>query len=380
MSKINIRSPYFVYDNSTTSVGSSPLAYATLNLWIYTGAKDTNKTGTPTYTLTATAIDGEVNFEISDFVSGYITSTFNGEEYSTDAPWVNYEVVRIYEDESSDTPAQTVLSAFDGYGYFEDGSNPQNSQTPLQSNTKIYTNDFSNINIPVHVAEDISVTYIKDGDSIFTKSITSTTNSADQIEYVSNSALDYDVFYTRVIEDGGEVEAFSCVKDIADGVYQEFDADKIYIEKGGVVEVITVEEIEECKYTPYKITFVNKFGALQDVWFFKRSNLSMNTQKESYKKTMVSGGTYSINKGQDTIFNKNATQTLSLNTGFYPEEYNEVFRQLYLSENIWIGFEGKTLPVTIKSQSFNYKTRLNDKLINYTIDIEFGFDKINNIR
>ena len=118
MSKINIRSPYFVYDNSTTSVWGSPLAYATLNLWIYTGVMVEDKTDTPTYTLTATAIDGEVNFEISDFVSGYITSTFNGEEYSTDAPWVNCEVVRIYEDESSNTTAQTVLSAFDGYVYF----------------------------------------------------------------------------------------------------------------------------------------------------------------------------------------------------------------------------------------------------------------------
>ena len=32
------------------------------------------------------------------------------------------------------------------------------------------------------------------------------------------------------------------------------------------------------------------------------------------------------------------------------------------------------------SSSLNYKTRVNDKLINYTIDVEFANNKINNIR
>ena len=32
------------------------------------------------------------------------------------------------------------------------------------------------------------------------------------------------------------------------------------------------------------------------------------------------------------------------------------------------------------TSSLNYKTRINDKLINYTMDVEFAFNKINNIR
>ena len=376
MSKINVRSPYFITDNSVN--GSSPLASATLYLRIYEGNSSTSLT-TADYTLFATAIDGSVTFEVSELVRDYIENNFDG-TYTGATKWFNYNISRTYEDDTTSSTSQQNLAIFDGYGYFEEGSNPQNDSIVLQSNDLIYTNDFANINIPIHVTNNTTVTYFKDGESIFTKTLLSSTDSANQVQYVSNSSLDADVFYNRVIDDEGTIEAFSCVRAIADGVYAEYDADKIYIDNGGVVEVINVEEIEECKYTPYKITFVNKFGALQDIWFFKRSNLSMETTEESYKANIVSGGTYSINSRQKTVFDKKGVERLQLNTGFYPESYNEVFRQLSLSEELWITYENNVLPVTLLSSELVYKTSLNDKLINYTMDIEFAFNKINNVR
>ena len=116
------------------------------------------------------------------------------------------------------------------------------------------------------------------------------------------------------------------------------------------------------------------------MWFFKRSNLSLKTKEESYKANIVNNGTYSINSRQKTVFNKTGIESLKLNTGFYPESYNEIFRQLTLSEEVWINYDGDTLPITVMSSSLNYKTRVNDKLINYTIDVEFANNKINNIR
>ncbi len=377
MSKINVRSPYIIYDNSTST--GSLLANADLNLWIYTGNSSSGISSSPTYTLSSEAINGEVTFEISEIVRDYIENSFDG-EYDSDNVWVNWNISRVYVNSSTSNTSQQTLAAFDGYGYFSEGTNPQNDSVVLQSNNSIYTNDFANITIPIHVKDNTTITYFKEGEPIFTKTLISSTNSADQIQYVSNSALDYDVFYNRVLDDGGTIESFSCVKEIADNVYQNFDADKIYIDNGEVVEVINVEEIEECKYNPYKVTFVNKYGALQDIWFFKKSSLSMKTKQESYKANIVSAGSYSINDRQNYIFNKTGTESLKLNTGFYPEEYNEVFRQLSLSEEVWINYENQTLPVNITSSSLNYKTRLNDKLINYTIDVEFSNDKINNIR
>ena len=378
MSKINVRSPYFIYDNSTN--GGNALASAILNVRVYTGNSTTNYSSTPQYSINSTAINGSVTFEVSELVRDYIENTFDG-DYTNSSKWFNYNIVRTYVSGSVNTTAQQNFAIFDGYGYFEDGSNPQNLQSALQSNTTIFTNDFANINIPIHVTEDTTVSYLKDGEIIFTKDLVYSISNADQVQYVQNSSLDADVFKKRVDAiTGTTLEAFNCVKNIASDVYQEFDADSIYIDKGGVIEVIKIEEVEECKYNPYKVTFVNKFGVLQDLWFFKRSNLSLNTQQESYKANIVTDGTYSINSRHKTVFNKTGMERLQLNTGFYPESYNDVFRQLTLSEEVWINYDGDTLPITVMSSSLNYKTSVNDKLINYTIDVEFANNKINNIR
>mgnify|MGYP000182503951 CR=1 FL=1 len=379
MSKINVRSPYFITDNSTGGTNSSSLVSANLSIKIYSGSSSTSMSNAQ-YLISSTAVDGSVTFEVSELVRDYIENSFDG-DYTGSVKWFNYTIFRVYENDVPTTTAVETLSVFDGYGYFEDGANPQNLQSALQSNTTIFTNDFANINIPIHVTEDTTVSYLKDGEIIFTKDLIYSISNADQVQYVQNSSLDADVFKKRVdaIADA-TVEAFNCVKAIANDVYQEFDADSIYIDKGGVIEVIKIEEVEECKYNPYKVTFVNKFGVLQDLWFFKRSNLSLNTQQESYKANIVTDGTYSINSRQKTVFNKTGMERLQLNTGFYPESYNDVFRQLTLSEEVWINYDGDTLPINVMSSSLNYKTSVNDKLINYTIDVEFANNKINNIR
>ena len=62
------------------------------------------------------------------------------------------------------------------------------------------------------------------------------------------------------------------------------------------------------------------------------------------------------------------------------EDANSTIEELFLSKNVWIRFENKTLPVIPTSKDFTFKTSLNDKLINHTIDFEFAFNKINNVR
>ena len=380
MSKINVRSPYFI------NISNYGLASVELKLYVYSGVQTSSRPATATYTLSADAIiygssPNIATFEVAELVRDYISNTFN-DTYSSSNRWVDYTTQETsLSGTTGSVSAFTQLTAFDGYGYFEDGANPQNDLVTLQSNELIFTNDFSAVRIPVYVSSDTSVTYLKDGEQIFRKDLTTSTSNTLQIQYVENSALDADAFKNRVdaIADT-TVEAFNCVKAIADEVYQEFDADTIYIEQNGLVDVVKIEEIEECKHNPYKVTFINKFGALQDLWFFKRANLSLSTKKEEYTANTMSNGSYSINQASKTIFNKRGTEMLKLNTGFYPESYNEIFRQLSLSEEVWIKYEGETLPIIVKTSSLNYKTSINDKLINYTMDVEFAFNKINNIR
>jgi hypothetical protein len=143
-----------------------------------------------------------------------------------------------------------------------------------------------------------------------------------------------------------------------------------------------VHNICEPKFTPYKVTFVNKFGAYQDVYFFKRTTETFSVNDDSYQINSISTAslTYGTNQGQKQRYNVNGQSSLKLNTGFIKESSVSTIEELFLSENVWIRFEGKSLPVIPKSKSFTQKTSLNDKLIDYTVDFDFAFNKINNVR
>ena len=378
MSKINVRSPYFI------NISAYGLASVELKLYIYSGTQTSSRPATATYTLSADAIlnagsPNVASFEVAELVRDYISNTFN-DTYSSDTLWVDYTTQQTNTSGTTGSvSAFTQLTAFDGYGYFEDGANPQNAQTVLQSNKTIYKYSDEPLRLPAHITTSTEFTFLQDGSSVYSTTLSTTTSSSSTIRYVSSETTGIQSWQDRVEANSGTIESLDCVKDFL-GDVDLYGVDTIYVNDGNTVEVYKVENIEECKYNPYKVTFINKFGALQDLWFFKRANLSLSTKNEEYTANTMSEGSYSINRASKTIFNKRGTEMLKLNTGFYPESYNEIFRQLSLSEEVWIKYEGQTLPIIVKTTSLNYKTSINDKLINYTMDVEFAFNKINNIR
>ena len=75
------------------------------------------------------------------------------------------------------------------------------------------------------------------------------------------------------------------------------------------------------------------------------------------------------------------TESISLNTGFVPESMNPYYEELMVSEYVWLVDSSNVVyPVNLKDSSFTYKTGLNDKLINYTMNFEKSFNLVNNIR
>ena len=69
-----------------------------------------------------------------------------------------------------------------------------------------------------------------------------------------------------------------------------------------------------------------------------------------------------------------------MNTGFIQESFNEVIKQMMLSEQVWVDNGTEVLPITLNTSSLQFKKSVNDKLINYTVDFEYAFNKINDIR
>ena len=121
---------------------------------------------------------------------------------------------------------------------------------------------------------------------------------------------------------------------------------------------------------------------LQNIYFFKKSSERLRVSEETFKPNTFNEFDlrYDLQSHQYSSFQKMGRESINMNTGFVSEEYNKVMRELMLSERVWCTKDGEILPVNVKSSSLEYKTSVNDKLINYTVQFDYGFDKINNIR
>jgi len=156
----------------------------------------------------------------------------------------------------------------------------------------------------------------------------------------------------------------------------------------------TISRIDCTKYgSGRKIIFINKFGVQQDLWFFLKETKTLGRKNEGFKSNTLTypntnnPATYSISDAPNKVFNTTAKQTFTLSSGYYPEQANQFFEQLLLSEYVWLERPRKTnlsidevVPVKVKTSSMAFKTSVNDRLIEYTIDFEEAFDYINNIR
>ena len=380
--KINVRSPYYV------KASNASLASATLELFIYTGTFTTDK-GAAKYTISKNEIgtNNYVVFEIAELVRDYLDIEFDG-EYDSQTVWVEADIEMfdaINGGGSSLGTTSTDYIAFDGYGYFEDAINPELSRGYLQSNKTIFRLDDQNVRVPVFTEDTNSVTYFYKGVEKRTDLISTSTNTNGQIDYITVSGSDNtDTYQQRVLADGGTFEDNS----LLDAFLESVDiglVDELYINSDSGTEIVKIVTEPCSKYEPYKVTFVNKFGVLQDIWFTLKSIESLNTKGETYKSNVVDFGTltYDTYKPQVAQYNKMGKESITLNTNYLNEEYNEVIKQLMMSEQVWLTKltdEELVLGVIPKTQSVTYKTSLNDRLVQYTVDFDYAFDKINTVR
>jgi len=382
--KINVRSPFYIQPTN------SSLASATMQLYIYTGVLGTNKPASPQYTITKNEIDSNnyVVFEISELVRDYLDIEFDG-EYDSQTVWVESDITMYNAVDgggSSVGTSNTDYIAFDGYGYFHEGTNPQLSRGLLLSNNTIFRLNYDNVRIPVFTEDTNSVTFLYKGEEKRTQAISNSTNTNGQIDYVTVSGLDdNDTYRERVINDSGTLEDSDCLERFLSN-YNVGEVDEVIVNTDAGIEVVKINTIYECKYEPYKVTFVNKFGALQDLWFFKKSVESTNVTSEQFKASIFHQSTlsYKTYKHQQQAFLAQGKDRITMNTGYVNDDHNAVLEELLISEQVWYTeiteTEEKVIPVIPLTKSITYKTSVNDKLANYTVDFEHAFDKINNIR
>jgi hypothetical protein len=336
-----------------------------LDLYIWEGLI-TNQPSIPQYEINKARIDTQNNItiEIGELVRDYLEITFN-DDYLSQTRWVRAVVDYFNEADEPYTysnPQVFDFVATDGYGYFEDGTNPELSRNVLISADNIYLPENTASKIPIF-AEGV-------GKVIIDSTTTDIINNNGQCRGNDGSYTDdncqntaHKILYITVPQNSSTI--------------QVYDTDDTTL-----LKTIRVTNQCEPKYTPYKITFLNKYGAFQDLYAFKKSVEETNVKDETFKRNTVSNNTstYQTYEGQKQRYNVNSNSSITLNTGFIKEDMNATIEELFFTENVWIRYEGKTLPVIPSTKSMQYKTVLNDKLINYTIKLDFAFDKINNVR
>ena len=378
MAIINVRSPKYV------SIDDSSLSYAVLKLFIWTGASSPVPS-TETYNIRKSGTQ-IVFFEIAELIRDYLDTTFDG-NYSGQAVWVNTDL-RAYDSNDSEVADDgESFVAFDGYNYFEESRGISIPNPIMITNRKLFVLEDNTFRVPIYTATSPTVTFLKDNEIVGTTSFTPSNQSSEQIKYVSiyGDDTNWDSFKERVLESGGtDYESNKCLEAYFND-YSIGAVDKIIVSDSDGIQTINVSILEECKYEPKKVTFVNKYGALQDMYFFKKSVKKMNIKKESYKSNILdSNMVYRSSNHVYKDFNVVGKELVTLSSGFLSEEYNEVFKQMMLSEKVWvtnINDDGEqVLPINVKTSNITYKTSLNDKLVQYTFDFDKSYDTINNIR
>lgn len=363
---INARSPFIVTVNALTeNVTSVELRFKKFSSPTY----PTN----PDYVLSKTIPANNqtiTKYNISPYIREYIdnnkpwqlNSSYNtgGGYLLVDMPEGEYIMLRVTIYRGNQGVSNTEYFATDGWGYFEQGENPDFEQggtgnkgnVLLSEGTYYYWSKCTETNTayvtnPYYRFPLIPIKPNNDWEVRTTNLDSNTTNTTSLSTYADEMVLaqlgiDYRYKYKVEIRD---VSLSPIVLVVWTGYFYPQT---------------------ESKYDVICCDFINKFGAWQRTWFFKASRSKFDVMQEEYK-------------GLDGVFdpyNTNGTKSITVNTGWVEEEYNETtLKQLAFSERILINGER----VKLKSKSIDLKKHINDKTINYTMEFDYSYDVLNTI-
>ena len=148
----------------------------------------------------------------------------------------------------------------------------------------------------------------------------------------------------------------------------------VYTEVG---ECLNFSVVCETKYPNVRVKWKNRFGQWDNFNFNMVSRQSFSTTNRTYQPQLGSwdGTSLSYNNYDSSIENyvSDSSQTLQVNTDWVEEDYNDIFKQLLVSDEIyWIQEDNSSKPLSITTSNVQFKTGAVDKLIRYTFDFKLG--------
>lgn len=418
---VGARSPILITWDGT---GLSPSDIRYFNLEIYAwGGEESAKPATPIYTIDRQSgfVDSYPTADIAPLLEAEFNSRISKlslENIVDNAPDAQLWVQVDYDIEYlsgpfvvSDTGSTDVFIATYGYGKFTEGAN-KNIQRPILQQYERYAADVDAFMMPIYLGlhgEGLDIIYgyrdrvVADGGVV--EALSCCNFGLDAVKVLNDDGTFYEYQVTEADVYGTSVEERVMLFPAGPANLSNFKDAQGY---GGtapyrtnyydiqlldvnntIIESMRVYNTCEAKYEPVSLYFVNRYGAWDNVTFFKRSETNLNVEKDTYRSTIGSAGASGYTWGNQArgvrSYNHKAQHRLTLNTGFVSESFSEVMEQLLMSEYVLAVIDrttsrsGSTFDigqsqraVNILTDSITLQKHINDKTINYTLEVEFA--------
>jgi hypothetical protein len=367
-----------------------------LNLRIRTGVLTLS--GSANYSLNKNySINQVINFEVSDLIRTQFVHSFgvwNDIGYSQspqgEALWVIPTGDWTYSNNGT-TPESAIWSsstnkaflATDGWATRDNIAPVAVSQVVLATSRdrQVLIGNYESLAINNSVANDLSEIEIVwnngDGDGFYT-----TVSSLSPPDPTTNNSQNL-VIYAGVGPANLENNPYldNTIKPSTHEAGDYYDVN-LRDSGGNTIASVRYYLICEPKYDPVQVAFINRFGVADFITFFKRSDERGNFTQDSYQKSIYNDGftTPSLEVGKYTSYNVNSRNTLTLNTGFVDQNYDETIEDILMSEYVAVYTNSNWVSVVPQRGSIEYQKSINTKLINYTMSFEYGFDERSLVR
>ena len=364
--EIFLRSPYWV------TIERDDLNYVLCDLRIWTGDL-TAQPDDVSIKIRSTGLNGITSIDIAEFARDYVEVTFDGNADSN-AVFIGYQLsIYGFNDAEDPTPEAAVyLTGLDGYSTFQDGVNFQWYKQVMLSDSIVSAYPEQSLSLPVlqktltgYTLQRYAAGY---GDSL------TTFRTVTGISPLNNTS--------------------SLVRQVVTSYSGQY-ADRVLFHFSDQADEIVNINYSDCtKHGLTRIYFVNRLGCTQEMHFNGKFTVQMKAEDESFTRNLMVNGSYSNTRHQKSILNKNGKIEMTINSGWKSEDENDSMIEMMMSEQVWINVESAklgrgwtpkesalwTIPVNISSDETVIKSRINDKMINYTFNFEAAHDWINTVR
>jgi hypothetical protein len=362
---------FSIYENTDAVLSQSFQYYADLYYW--TGSQ--NQSGSvPQYTLVKYPNESLYGmFDVSRIMNSTLSdtafaNTSNIKYYAVDFYW---QYPNASNQLISGSHVKTgVYKALDGYALFQEPINQQIvsksvhwpimsdgpvSQSFLEDTAGWMTVYVGNVGVPQPTRMVYSGSL---GNASF--NVAGTISSSQQTNYfpISTGCDDWPL---SLLTDSFSVQAYS----------------------GSVALGSPINFQKAClqKYPNIRIKWKNRYGQFDYYNFYLVNRQGFSSTKRTYQPQLGSwqGTTLTYQDYDSSVLNyiSDSTQTLSVNSDYLPEAYNEILKQLMVSDEIYWIYDytadaENVRPITIRTDSITFKTGVNDKLIQYSFDFNWG--------